>query len=758
MSRLSGALVLAAFALLPACDSAKVRLPSAALSLVSFDPATIVADGATASTVSITLVDAAGTPIVGAVAELTVDGGGIVITQPTAPSGLDGVVTAAITATASGERAFRVSVTTRGQITTFTLPAVLAVTPGAPDAAHSSVTLSAANVPADGATSSTITVTARDSFDNPIPDADVAVQINSPTAALGATSLTTDSNGSAQTQLSSRQIEIVTVQATLTVDANNVVVTEQPAVTFVRPATLEESEPNDDPAEANLLWLDTVAYGSVVDQEDVDTFAIDMQVGEAIEIELFATRFDQATWAQNSNVPRLTVWDATGATKLVEHDYSGNFSVEPWYWSAPDFDLPLFRADTTGVHLITVTCDDSGSGGGAYALRIRSRDMTNVVGEGTTIVGASEIYGFHDDDDVDDYPLVTIAPSFVRAEVLAYRLGVNHRNASTPDYFDPALELTTAGPSLTGGSTIYADDELFYDPGLRAFLDAGTYTYSVRECCGSADAPYLTQVTITPFTGTTETEPNDSNGTATLMPAGVMVMGATTNTDPDVFAIELTAGDVLRLECLGAFQMLPNQGANVNLTIQDPNDTIVVSTTTFMPHVEILATVTGTWHVQMDGTSGTPTGYLLQANIESIVAETEPNNDVATANGFLSTDGMCGTIADAGDVDFFRVSASAKDELVHLVLICPHGEYTPNTNVQGLRSELVASLVIRDAEGNVICTTDGDVSPYPTGIAHPEAGCEIVFRAPAAGTYYVNVADANGNGGAARFYVLRRQD
>ena len=75
---------------------------------------------------------------------------------------------------------------------------------------------------------------------------------------------------------------------------------------------------------------------------------------------------------------------------------------------------------------------------------------------------------------------------------------------------------------------------------------------------------------------------------------------------------------------------------------------------------------------------------------------------------------------------------------------------------QALGSTLAARLVIRNAQGAPLAISDTADNPYAQSIVFGESGCEIAFRVPEAGTYYVEVSDSNGSASPEHYYVLRR--
>jgi hypothetical protein len=87
--------------------------PSAGRSTISAEPASIEAETGT-STITVTVLDEAGEPVEGATVALQATGAGNTLTQPTAPTGADGVATGALESTTPGEKV--VSATVDGSV------------------------------------------------------------------------------------------------------------------------------------------------------------------------------------------------------------------------------------------------------------------------------------------------------------------------------------------------------------------------------------------------------------------------------------------------------------------------------------------------------------------------------------------------------------------------------------------------------------------------------------------------------------------
>src|SRR5262245_44332593 len=187
-----------------------------------------------------------------------------------------------------------------------------------------------------------------------------------------------------------------------------------------RPATAGETEPNDDSASANAGTIGTAMTGDVITAGDVDFFKYDLTASQVISVELRAARLDQTAWDAAGNVPRLTIYDTDGTSKLLEHDYTGNFS-DGWSWGQEDLDIPMFEAPAAGTYFIAVTQDDQALVGGKYALLVKTLTVTNLQEEaeptgtdgvndtpGTAqVITPGTIHGFHVADGDDYYQFTT---------------------------------------------------------------------------------------------------------------------------------------------------------------------------------------------------------------------------------------------------------------------------------------------------------------------------------------------------------------
>jgi hypothetical protein len=144
-------------------------LPDAAHSTISAAPASVTANGTTTSTVTITLLDSSGNPVVGVTPQFASTGTGNTLVQAVSATDASGVATGTIASTKAETKTLSISSPTGLGTDTTTVTFV----PGPADIAHSLVSVSAATI-ASGSTSN-LTLTAKDVHDNSITSGGLTV-------------------------------------------------------------------------------------------------------------------------------------------------------------------------------------------------------------------------------------------------------------------------------------------------------------------------------------------------------------------------------------------------------------------------------------------------------------------------------------------------------------------------------------------------------------------------------------------------------
>jgi hypothetical protein len=198
---------------------------SASVSTVAAAPTTITAsNGSSTSTITVTAKDAGGNPIQGATVVLSATGSGNTLTQPSGTTNASGVATGTLSSTGAGAKVVSATINTVG----ITQTATVTVSPTGVSAAQSTVSAAPATITAsNGASASTITITARDAFGNPIQGAAVVLAASGTGNTLTQPSGTTNASGVITGTLSSTDAGAKVVSATI----NGVPITQTTTVT-----------------------------------------------------------------------------------------------------------------------------------------------------------------------------------------------------------------------------------------------------------------------------------------------------------------------------------------------------------------------------------------------------------------------------------------------------------------------------------------------------------------------------------------------
>jgi hypothetical protein len=198
---------------------------SASQSTVSVLPTPIVAGSGT-STITVTVKDGSGTPMSGIAVTLSATGSGNDLTQPVGTTNGSGVATGTLSSTGAGLK----SVTAVAGGVTLNQQPVVTVNPGPADAGQSTVAASPTSIVQTTGTS-TITVTVKDAYGNPVSGSTVVVEATGSGNTVSGPAGTTDVSGVATATLSSTVAESKTVSAT----AGGTPITQTASVTVTPP-------------------------------------------------------------------------------------------------------------------------------------------------------------------------------------------------------------------------------------------------------------------------------------------------------------------------------------------------------------------------------------------------------------------------------------------------------------------------------------------------------------------------------------------
>ncbi len=278
---------------------------SATLSTAVASPTTgVVADGTTASTITVTVRDTNGNPVPGKTVQIASDGTNNTLTQPGGTTDAAGQTTATIATTTAELKTITVTVDPGG------LPVVLSTQPtvgfvGDPatiSASLSSATASpATGVVADGVDLSTITVTVRDANSNVVSGQTVQIASNGSNNTLVQPGGPTDGAGQATATIATTTAEVKTITVTVNPGGTPVVLTTLPTVAFASPT----------PDAATSSAVPTPAFGALAD--GVDTVTITVTVRDAGSLPIAGKTVQiSATGSGNTLVQPPSTTDAGG--------------------------------------------------------------------------------------------------------------------------------------------------------------------------------------------------------------------------------------------------------------------------------------------------------------------------------------------------------------------------------------------------------------------------------------------------------------
>jgi subtilisin family serine protease len=191
-------------------------------STVTAAPASVAADGTTASTITVTLKDANGNGVSGKTVTLAAGSGSSIISAASGPSTVAGVVTFSVTDTVAESVTY--TATDASDTILVTQTAAVTFQSGAVSSSLSMVAASPASVLADGTSTSTITVTLNDSNGNPVSGKTVTLA-GSGSSTISAASGPSTAAGVVTFTVRDSAVESATYTATDTTDSVTLILT-----------------------------------------------------------------------------------------------------------------------------------------------------------------------------------------------------------------------------------------------------------------------------------------------------------------------------------------------------------------------------------------------------------------------------------------------------------------------------------------------------------------------------------------------------
>ena len=511
------------------------------------------------------------------------------------------------------------------------------------------------------------------------------------------------------------------------------------AATAAEVAAAPTDDFEDTPATSGQLALGSNSYGELETAGDGDWFAIYLQPGQQILIDLEGAPTNQGTLSD----PLVAVYDANGV-QLDRNDDGGEGLNSQLAFTAPEagtyyVGAGAFGSATGSYRLSAAAQGDIADAAPAQAPATPTADdhPASTATGGRLTVGGSVTGNLEGDGDEDWFAI-----DLSQGQRVIFDLEGNPTGQGTLS--DPYLTIYDAA-----GNEIDRNDD--GGDGLNSQLDftapsAGTYYVEARGFAGNSGTYRLSaqqglqavQPIQPPVADAGDDYPSGPETTGRLNLGGSVSGNLEAANDTDWFAINLSQDQTVVLSLEGN---PTGQG-----TLSDPYLTVFDfggneldrdddGGDGFNSRLEFTPPSTGTFYVEARGFGGNSGTYRLSAQAAAPQAPTvvdDYSSDTGTAGQIGVGGSVLGNLEASSDEDWFAISLSQGQTVVFDL----QGEDTG----QGTLSD--PYLTIFDQFGNQVDSNDDGGSGYNS---------QLTFTAPASGVYFV---EARGFAGASGTYLL----
>ena len=478
-------------------------------SLISAAPVEITADGDSTSTITVQARDSDGNNIN--------TGGDNVIIETDAGTLLgsvvdngDGTYTQQLQSSTAVETA-----TVTGTIYGFDIEgsAIVNFTAGNADAQGSSISAADSQLPADGASSTAITVQVRDEFGNPVAASGLDVELSTTLGSLGSESGVTDSDGRFQTSLTS-STSIGTAEISGTLD--NVAIGNTASVEFI-----------DSPIDSGTSTISVADSQLTANGTDTTTVTVQLLDASGVEVEIagvnvqvfaelgslepasgqtdangqFTTTLTAPTEAGTDTISGRVLGDDIGNTAQVEYVAGPatrlRFAEQPVDGMA---GVPF----STAVEIVDANGNRVESANNTIDIQLTQTGDATLSGT-LSVAAVDGLASFNDlsIDLADDYSLTASASGLTAAVSSSFSIAAGDTSGTNSEISADPEEIVANGVS-TSTITVQAQDE-FGNPASESGLSVtlSTTAGSLAETSGTtnADGQFTTALTSTTSTG-----------------------------------------------------------------------------------------------------------------------------------------------------------------------------------------------------------------------------------------------------------------
>jgi adhesin/invasin len=643
---------------------------SATTSMLVASPASVPADNASATTLTLTVEDAHGNLVAGQAVSLASSGFNNVLSSASGNTDAGGVFTATLRSSTAQTK------TVTATVGVFVETADVVFTVGVPSSAHTSVVASPASVTADGVSTTSLTVTVEDAQGNPVPSQVVSLASTGSGNIFAPATGSTNAAGVFSTTLASSVAEAKTITATAGP------ATATTSVSFVAGA------PSGGTTTLAAAPTSVAADGS--SQSTLTVTVLDAQgnpvAGQAVSLAATGTNNTLTPASGTSSaagVVTATFASTTAELKTVTATLGGISKTADVTFTVPTIS-------TTNSSLVASPNALVADGTTSTTLTVSVRDASNaaVVGQTVTFSGTGTANAFSATSGVTDASgLLTVTLSSTKAEA-------------------KTLTATVNGASLTAAVTFSAD----------APVSAQT-TLSASPTSLTADNTATTTLTVTVKDANGNPVPGQS---VTLASSGSANTLTPTSGNTDA-AGRLTA--TLRSSVAETKTVTATAGAIVkttNVTFAAGAPSAATSTFTASPtSLTANGTSTSTVTVTVLDAQGNPVASQAVSLASSGTANTFTPASGSTNAAGVFTATLASTRAEAKTVTATAGSLT-KNATVTFVAGAPSGTTTtfvagPSTVIADGASASTLTLTVLDAQGNPVAGQAVSVASNGTG-------------------------------------------
>jgi hypothetical protein len=530
----------------------------------------------------------------------------------------------------------------------------------------------------------------------------------------------------------------------------------QPGYTTTEIEPLDKSAPgavtNDTFGTAEAIRAGVAVVGTLP-AGDVDWYKFNATAGQILTASTYVGRFDPTKW--DSDV-RLRLVAPDGTSELWRNE-----NGSPW-GGYMDRGFSQVVIPATGQYYL-VTEIDGATITGRYALLFTLANA-NLQVETEAVTGGGNdtrataqaivpgtVSGFYEGT-LDYYKITIAAPTRVRLELNGGRNGYAGGGSA---YWDSSMSLEDgAGDLTTSGTALWNnDDSIFWDSTVDYVLTTpGDYYVRVDKCCSNGPTPYLLTYDAQPWSVTADPGTNLSPGAAMPVAYGQTFGGAYAASDVRYYKLTGKAGDRVRLREFDS-SWLDGTAAVISVQVLDALAAPLTEVEQTYPYhlLQTILAADGDYTIAVtNGTTAGNVGLMLEL-IGQTAREAEPNDDAAHATPFPAEGHVSGAIGAPGDQDQYSLHAEA-GQLVSVSLFASGGAMNAEWIYSSYGSNLVPHLEIRDGAGSTLVLVGRDqAQPYAESVVRPIPSIEASFVAPAAGTYYAVVTNADPTVGDATY-------